>query len=417
MTDNQLAVAAGIENVYDVTLTGPFAGLVAELFTLDALGLVNAFDQLSGVEYPNYLNAIRNKSFVINTLRLGPPRLLDHVRGIDKCRTPSYGGRVWIMGRWNSAKLDSNDNAIGYDADNWAGTLGGEYRMGNFAIGAFVGYRNVDVDFPDALVGSSIEANGWQLGLTAKYDVGDLYIRGIGSYSSLDGDSERGISIGTIVGSALGDPDVNVWSFYAEGGGRFNVGESSWLTPYVAIDYTSMKLRSFTESASPEPTSTSTARRRASSPDLSASSGQATSAASCRKRRSPIAMTSAVILASTPLCGSPAEAISARKKSVTRARFVAGLSLAGTFGSNFSGRIGYLGQFSDEYKDHAVYGLADIALRRCTAAAAAAASASAASSGDADLPGRLGDPGDGHLSAAAAAAASAAAGAGARVKD
>ena len=47
------------------------------------------------------------------------------------------------------------------------------------------------------------------------------------------------------------------------------------------------------------------------------------------------------------------------------------------------------------------------------AGSAAAAAASAAAAGDADLPGRLGDPGDGHLSAAASAAAAAAASAGA----
>ena len=52
-----------------------------------------------------------------------------------------------------------------------------------------------------------------------------------------------------------------------------------------------------------------------------------------------------------------------------------------------------------------------------TAAAAPAASAPAASaaSGDADVPGRFGDPGDGHLPGAAASAAAAASGAGARL--
>jgi hypothetical protein len=52
--------------------------------------------------------------------------------------------------------------------------------------------------------------------------------------------------------------------------------------------------------------------------------------------------------------------------------------------------------------------------RRRVREAAAAAAAAAAASGDADLPGRLGDPGDRRLPAAAAAAA-AAAGAGARL--
>ena len=48
------------------------------------------------------------------------------------------------------------------------------------------------------------------------------------------------------------------------------------------------------------------------------------------------------------------------------------------------------------------------------AASAAPSAASAAATGDADLPGRLGDPGDGYVPGTAASAASAAAGARAR---
>ena len=61
-----------------------------------------------------------------------------------------------------------------------------------------------------------------------------------------------------------------------------------------------------------------------------------------------------------------------------------------------------------------------VELRRSSAsaasAAASAASASAASSGDADVPGRFGDPGDGRLSGSAASASAAATGARARPK-
>ena len=174
LTDNELAVATALENVYDVSLTGPFADLVAQLFLLDEATLVDAFDQLSGVEYPNYLYAVRNASFVLNTFVNDQLDCAIDVRGVENCRTPEEGGRVWILGQYGWADLDSNDNAIGLDGNHWAGTLGGEYRFDNFALGAFIGYRNVDIDFPDALVDSSIEASGWHLGLTASYDVGRL---------------------------------------------------------------------------------------------------------------------------------------------------------------------------------------------------------------------------------------------------
>ncbi len=80
-------------------------------------------------------------------------------------------------------------------------------------------------------------------------------------------------------------------------------------------------------------------------------------------------------------------------------------------------RLSYEGEFNSDV-DQPQRQLQDrpAARRTCgTSAAAASAAASAATSGDADLPGRLGDPGDGHLSAAAASAAAAAAGAGTRV--
>ena len=101
LTDNQLAVAEALEDVYDVTLVGPFAGVVAELFTLDAVDLVDAFDQLSGVEYPNYLHAVRNNNFVINSFVSDQLDCAINIRGIDACREPDYGGRVWVKGIWN----------------------------------------------------------------------------------------------------------------------------------------------------------------------------------------------------------------------------------------------------------------------------------------------------------------------------
>ena len=336
-------------------------------------------------------------------------------RGLDNCRTPDEGGRVWIMGEYGWADLDSNDNAIGYDGNHWAGTLGGEYRFGNFALGAFFGYRNVDVDFPDALVGSSDRRQAAGIWASPRaMTSATCYVRGIGSYSSLDGDSERDISIGTIVGSAAGDPDVNVWSFYGEGGYRFDLGEF--------VDHSVRCRRLHQHEAqvlhrrrrSREPTSTSTARPRASSPASWVSSGPAISAASFRKRSSPIVTTSAVTLASMPaLPGAPAGADFTKEEDRNegldprrpqrcrnvRVELLRPAWLPGAVRRDVEGPCGLR--------------VADLHVRRSAATASASASAaSAATSGDADLPGRLGDPGDGHLSASASAAAAAAAAAG-----
>ena len=260
------------------------------------------------------------------------------------------------MGQYGWTDLDSNDNAIGYDGNHWAGTLGGEYRFGNFALGAFVGYRNVDIDFPDALVGSEAEASGWHLGLTASYDVGSFYVRGIGSYSSLDGDSERDIAIGSIVGTAAGDPDVNVWSLYVEGGGRFDVS-GSWLTPYVALDWTSMKLKSFTEEGITGAnldfdSQTEIQLSGVIGVKWTGNFGGIIPEAKLAYRHNfgdDLGVDTSFALA-------PAGSDFRKEEERDEGAILAGLSIAGTFGSNVSGRLGYLGQFGDEYKDHAVYG-------------------------------------------------------------
>ncbi len=248
LTKNQLAVSTAIENVYATDLTGSFGNLVAELFTLDQPQLVQAYDQMSGVEYPNYLHDVRNNQFVLNTfINDQLDCAIDFGRGVQGCRDPRAGWRVWGMGTYDHGKLDSSLNAIGYKADNWSGTIGVDYLAGNFSVGVFGGYRDLSVDFPDALVGSSISANGWHIGVDATYDVGNWYLRGIGSYSWLNGDSSRRFDIGTLSGRATGHPDVDLWSLYGEGGYRFDLG-SSWVTPYLALDYASMHLKSFAES-------------------------------------------------------------------------------------------------------------------------------------------------------------------------
>ena len=253
-TPNQAAVGAGIEAVYDVNLTGPFAELLAEIFTLDEAQYFDALDQLSGIQYLNFVNAVRNNSFVINSFVSDQIDCAIELRGVDECRAPEDKGHLWVMGTYNWASHDTTDVFIGYDANSWSGTIGGDVVFGDGGkVGAFAGYRDVDVDndpFDLGLDGGNVQANGWQLGIYAAYDPGQFYIRGIGSYSMLNGDSERLIDIGNITGTASGDFDANVWSFYAEAGGRFDMG-GSWLTPFVAIDHTSVKFEEFSETGVP----------------------------------------------------------------------------------------------------------------------------------------------------------------------
>src|SRR5690606_28005677 len=127
-------------------------------------------------EYPLYVHALRNNTFTNNMFIADQTDCAIDIRGVDACVNAEKGARFWILGTYNWQDLDSTSNFIGYDGNNWAAILGVDYRFGNgFQLGAFAGYRNVDLKFGDAL-GSDIDSDGWQLGLTAAYDVGKFYI-------------------------------------------------------------------------------------------------------------------------------------------------------------------------------------------------------------------------------------------------
>src|SRR5690606_35951 len=180
-------------------------------------------------------------------------------------------------------------------------------------------------------------------------------VRGIGSYSKLDGDMERDISIGTISDTLTGDPDINMWSLYGEAGARFDMG-GSWITPYVAIDHTSMKLKSFTEvgaSGAILDFANQTESQTSGVIDVkwTGNMGGIIPEAKIAYRHNfgdDLGVDTRFSLA----VGSDFRKEEERKEG----SFLAGQSLAGAIGSNVTGRIGYLGQFSDEYKDHAIYG-------------------------------------------------------------
>jgi outer membrane protein OmpA-like peptidoglycan-associated protein/uncharacterized protein YhjY with autotransporter beta-barrel domain len=248
LTVNQAATGGGIENVYSPNLTGPFGGLVATLFTLDADAYPDALDQLSGDQYAGYLQGLRNYSLQTNGMVSDQLDCAISIDGPQKCRARDGEVRVWALGNYNDVSVDTDINAPGYSGQNWSVLLGVDYTTGNFTFGAFGGYRDTTMDFTRGA--GRIEADGWQIGGVAAYDTGSFYVRGIGSYSGLNGQSTRSIAIGAFAGAITGEPDANVTSIYGEAGARFDVGKT-WLTPFVALDYTSVGLPAFTETGVP----------------------------------------------------------------------------------------------------------------------------------------------------------------------
>ena len=164
----------------------------ANLFLLPAAAYPDALSQLSGDMYASYQQNLRNSSLQVDTLVSDQIDCAISKMGVDACRDPNRNGvRLWALGGYNDSGVDGDGNGVGYGADGYFALLGVDYTTSNFTFGAFGGYRQSKAGF-DRYDGR-IDADGYQVGLLAGYDVGSFYIRGNGSYTSLNGDSSRSV--------------------------------------------------------------------------------------------------------------------------------------------------------------------------------------------------------------------------------
>ncbi|WP_416375882.1 autotransporter domain-containing protein [Parasphingorhabdus sp.] len=357
LTVNEASAGDGIENVYAPTLTGPFAGLLGNLFLLNAADYPDALSQLSGDQYAGYLQGLRNHSMQLNSLVSDQLDCAISIDGPQKCSDRDGEVRLWMLGSYNDVSVDTDVNSPGYDSENWSALLGADYTTGNFTIGAFGGYRDSRMDFNRN--NGRIKSDGWQLGAFGAYDVGSFYIRGIGSYSDLNGESRRDISILSTQGTALGQPDATITSLYGEAGARVNVGAKSWLTPFAALDYTKVKLKSFVETGVPGANLGFNSQSEDQTSLLAGLkwAGNFGGIVPEAKVAWRYDLNSSLVGVNAYFDDAPAGSdFRVFAPQTSRSSVVAGFSLAAMLGEQFTGRVGYQGRFNSEVKDHAVYG-------------------------------------------------------------
>ena len=96
-----------------------------------------------------------------------------------------------------------------------------------------------------------MSGKGWQVGAYAVYDPGSFFLKGVTTYSSLNGDATRhinftGLGTGTtFAANPTGSPDAKMWTFGLHGGARVSMSASSVITPYLDYDYVNAKLDGF----------------------------------------------------------------------------------------------------------------------------------------------------------------------------
>ncbi|MDP3908736.1 MAG: autotransporter domain-containing protein [Novosphingobium sp.] len=263
---------------------------------------------------------------------------------------------MWALGGFNDARVDTDINAPGYDADNYFALLGLDYTVGYFTIGAFGGYRKAKAAFTRN--NGRIEADGYQIGGTAGFDMGSFYIRGNGSFADLNGDSSRTIGILTTAGTAVAKPEYRITSLYGEAGGRLELGQT-WLTPFVGVEYTKVTTKTFTE--------TGVAGANLNLPEQNQSQTSFLAGLKWAGNLGGIIPEAKVayrhdngdgfFTSTARFADAPGNSLFTVRSPVTkRDTVMAGFSLAGALGEKVMGRIGYQGRFGKNLKDNAFYG-------------------------------------------------------------
>jgi outer membrane autotransporter protein len=252
LTDNGQSVGEGLECIYDETLTGGIADLLADLFLIENVeDYQAALDQLAGASYANYLQSFASLGVHYNDL-------LDHA---TSCEIPALAGSViecrasspvhlWGQIDYQTRKADGDVEAGGYRSKRWTALVGADISVGNAAIlGLSLG--KVSNKLNERRLGDNVEGDGFQVGAYGVFDPGNFYVKAMSTLSWFDGDSRRDIDFGsfggTFAGTTRGDPDVKMWTFGLHGGARMSMGGNSVLTPFLNLDYVNATIKDFIE--------------------------------------------------------------------------------------------------------------------------------------------------------------------------
>lgn len=140
-------------------------------------------------------------------------------------------GTVYNYGSWNAfgRVFGRTLDLSGSDLDLFGGQIGvGHFVQEDLQIGAFLGYGETSQDWQ----ASSVDTDGFSVGLYGTYFIGDAYIDIVGMYTDLSYDVN---SFGW-----RGDVDGDSWAASAEVGVPFEVAENFVVEPQGQLIYTNV---------------------------------------------------------------------------------------------------------------------------------------------------------------------------------
>lgn len=233
---NRVAVANGFQTLIPGA-TGDTATLVITADNATAAQAATLFDHLSPEAYGAYATSMQDQAELF-TRQVALH--MNNAPGTEAAKTGIWGS---LYGQWGNGK--NRSYLVGSDQDVVGGTLGVDFASGPVTFGIAGGYSEADVDFLTAT--SSGKNKSWQVGGYAAYSGGGAVSANLQlAYVNGNIDAARSIVVGTTGRTAVGSTDANL--FRAIGTLGYDFGSNgSTIRPFVGVDFTSGKVKSFTE--------------------------------------------------------------------------------------------------------------------------------------------------------------------------
>lgn len=275
-TPNQRAVGAAIDGIINTTTNGlltSLPGALAPLYGLTAAELPGALDALSGAAYASEQtvligDSLYSRQAVLGRLRQGAyagqsgpmaglayggPALAyaaPTASGVPfptkapPAAEPTFDGTVWAQAFGGWSNYDGGANAADVDADIGGIISGADARLGDWRLGAAVGYSYSSADVDD--LASSSEVNSLLLALYAGTSAGPWNLRLGATYAFNWIDASRSIAYPGYAEQANADYDGGTAQVFAEVGYGFAVQKLAF-EPFAGIAYVHVDTDGFTE--------------------------------------------------------------------------------------------------------------------------------------------------------------------------
>jgi uncharacterized protein YhjY with autotransporter beta-barrel domain len=166
-----------------------------------------------------------------------------HINAARRSGLTASGFTGWASGVYNKADWDDfTAPGVNAKSDGIRGTLGLDYGYNDaFAFGITVGYGDAKTD---AGAGFSAKVDGYNLGLSARFTNGGVFINGGYSYGDLKAkDITRPSAYGL---TALGNTDATSDSAFASAGYMIPVGMAK-VGPVIGFNYSKVSYDAYTE--------------------------------------------------------------------------------------------------------------------------------------------------------------------------